>query len=211
MVAAIFCTETSHYVNYNVSNQHWTSSSNLHNESNAQNKFAFKCWSFQAFNVLHQLPSFFALCFAIFADELVLLIFVLQTFSWNHSRIYFFAPFFFRLKHFEASGLVCVVKGILLDIGLNLWHSLVLQSQISNFPYSLKRSVSCVKLISLKNFTLSLNEAPKAHNFVFCYSFNVLLCNKNQIRLLCQTPKLFLLWKSRCACNCYAYCFTIIF
>ena len=53
------------------------------------------------------------------------------------------------------------------DIGRNLWHSLVLQSQISNFPYSLNKSVSCVKLFSLKNFTLSLNEAPKAHYFCF--------------------------------------------
>ena len=31
-----------------------------------------------------------------------------------------FAPLFLRLKHFEASAFVCVVKGILLDIGLNL-------------------------------------------------------------------------------------------
>jgi len=27
--------------------------------------------------------------------------------------------------------------------------------------------------------------------FVFCCPFKVLLCSKNQIRLLCQTPKLF--------------------
>jgi len=41
------------------------------------------------------------------------------------------------LKHFEASGLLCVVKGILLlDIGLNLRYALVLQ--ISHFSYSLK-------------------------------------------------------------------------
>jgi len=44
-----------------------------------------------------------------------------------------------------------------------------------------------VKLFSLNNFILSLNEAPKAH--VFCYSFNVLLFSKNQIRLLCQISK----------------------
>ena len=117
--------------------------------------------------VVHQLPSFCALCIAIFADEVIRLIFVLQTFSWNHSPIYFFAPFFLRLKHFEASALLCVVKVILLHIGLNLWHSLVLQSQSSNFPYSLEKSVSCVKLFSLKSFTLSLNEAPKAHYFCF--------------------------------------------
>ena len=41
----------------------------FYNESNAQNKLAFKCWSCHAFNVLHQLSRFFALCFAIFADE----------------------------------------------------------------------------------------------------------------------------------------------
>jgi len=116
---------------------------------------------------VHQLSSFCALCFAIFTDEVVLLIFVLQTFSWNHSRIYFFAHLFLHLKHFETSALLCVVKRILLDIGLNLRYSLVLLSQISNFPYSLNKSVSCVKLFSLKNFTLSLNEAPKAHYFCF--------------------------------------------
>ena len=76
-----------------------------------------------------------------------------------------FAPLFLHLKHFETSALLCVVKGILLDIGLNLRHSLVLQ--ISNFPHSLKKSVSCVKLFSLKNFVLSLNEAPKSHCFCF--------------------------------------------
>jgi len=32
---------------------------------------------------------------------------------------------FLHLKHFEATALLCVVKGILLDIGRNLWHSLV--------------------------------------------------------------------------------------
>jgi len=78
-----------------------------------------------------------------------------------------FAPLFLYLKHFEASALLCVVKGILLDIGLNLWHSRVPQSQISNFPYSLKKSVSSVKLFSLKNFTLSLKETPKVHYFCF--------------------------------------------
>jgi len=152
MVAVSFCTETSRYVNYNVSNQHWTSSSNLYNESNAQNKFTFKCCSFHASNVVHQLASFCALCFAIFADEVVLLIFVLQTLSWNHSTICFFAPLFLRLKHFEASALLCVVKGILLDIGLNLWHSLVLQSQISNFPYSLKKICLLCEIIFVEEF-----------------------------------------------------------
>jgi len=62
MVAVIFFTETSPYVNYNVSNQHCTSSSNLYNDSNVQIKFAFKCWSFHASNVVHKLPNFCALC-----------------------------------------------------------------------------------------------------------------------------------------------------
>jgi len=48
-----------------------------------------------------------------------------------------------------------------------------------------------VKLFSLKNFALSLSEAPKRIIFVFCYSFNILLSSKNQIRLLCQTPNVF--------------------
>ena len=139
---------------------------------------------------MHQLPSFCALCFAIFPDEVVLLIFVLQTFSWNHSPIYLFAPLF-CLKHFEASALLCVVKGILLDIGLNLWHSLVLQAQISNFPHSLKRSVSYVKLFSLKKFILSLNEAPKAHYFCFLLLIQRSAVQQNQTKLLCQTPKAF--------------------
>jgi len=76
-----------------------------------------------------------------------------------------FGSLFLHLKHSETSALLCVVKGILLDIGLDLRHSLVLQ--IINFPYSRKKSVSCVKLFSLKNFALSLNKAPKSHCFCF--------------------------------------------
>ena len=82
------------------------------------------------------------------------------------TNIFFCSPLF-RFKHFEASALLCVVKGTLLDIGRNLWHSLALQWQISNFPYSPKKSASSVKLFSLKNSILSLNEAPKAHYFYF--------------------------------------------
>jgi len=78
-----------------------------------------------------------------------------------------YASLFLHLKHFEASALLCIVKDILLSIGSSLRHSLVLQSHISNFPYSIKKSVSCVKLFSVKNFTLWLNETPKAHCFCF--------------------------------------------
>jgi len=75
-----------------------------------------------------------------------------------------FAPLFLHFKHFETSALLCVEKGILLDIGLNLRYSPVLQ--ISNFPLT-KKAASCVKLFSLNNFILSLNEAPKANYFYF--------------------------------------------
>ena len=82
----------------------------LNNESNAQNKFTFKCWSCHAFNVVHQLFGFCSLCFAIFADEIGLVIFVLQTFSWNHSPIYFVCsllsslqPFLSRTGHLVAT------------------------------------------------------------------------------------------------------------
>jgi len=101
-----------------------------------------------------------------------------------------FAPHFLHLKHIETSALVCFVKRILLDIGLNLRYSLVLQSQTSNFPYSLKKSVSCVKLFSLKNFTLSLNEALKAHFFCFLVNIQSSAVQQKSKKLLCQTTKL---------------------
>jgi len=52
-----------------------------------------------------------------------------------------FAPLFLRLKHFDTSALLCVVKGILLDIGLNLRYSPVLQ--ISNVPLTKKSCLLC--------------------------------------------------------------------
>jgi len=47
--------------------------SNLRCESKTQNKFTFKCWCCHAFEVLHQLSSFCALCFTFFADKVVLM------------------------------------------------------------------------------------------------------------------------------------------
>ena len=118
----------------------------LYNESNEQYKCTFKCWSCHAFNVVHQHSCFCAHCFAIFAYEVVLLIYVLPTFSWNHSPICFVYSLFLHVKHFETSALLCVVnRGILLDIGDNLRYSPLLQ--ISNFPLT-KKAVSCVKLVS---------------------------------------------------------------
>jgi len=45
-----------------------------------------------------------------------------------------FATLSLHLKHFETSALLCVVKLILLDIGLKLRYSLEPVLQISNFP-----------------------------------------------------------------------------
>ena len=156
----------------------------LYNESNAQNKLTFKYWSCHAVNVVHQLSSFlrtllcnlprwsctFDTCLAnIFLKSLTNIFCLLpslftSTISVPRGPL---SGHFLHLKHFEASASLFVVNGILLNIALNLWHSRVLQSQTSNFPNSLKRSGSCVKLFSLKNFMLSLNEAPKAHKFCF--------------------------------------------
>ena len=110
----------------------------LYNASNTPNKFPFKCWCCHAFKVLQQLSGFCALWFAVFADEVALFIFILQQYSWNYSPIFLFAPLFLHVKYFEASTLLWVENDILVDIGNNLWHSLVPQSPISNFPYSLK-------------------------------------------------------------------------
>ena len=97
----------------------------------------------------------------------LLLIFVLRAFSWNHEYIYFVCSSLSSLEIFRSiCGTLCC-EGVLLDIGRNLWQCLVLQSQISSkFPLT-KKYVFCVKLISLKNFTLSLNEALKAHYLCF--------------------------------------------
>jgi len=59
---------------------------------------------------------------------------------------------FLHLKHFEASALLCGVEGMLLDIGRNLRHSLVLQWQISNFPYSLKKICLLCETIFVEQF-----------------------------------------------------------
>jgi len=99
--------------------------SGLYNASNTQNEFTLKCWCCHAFKVLHQLLGFWALCFAIFADAVVLFIFILQKYSWNHFPIFLFAPLFLHVKHCEASTLLWVENDILLDIGNNLWHYLV--------------------------------------------------------------------------------------
>ena len=156
----------------------------LYNESNAQKKFTFKCWTCHAFKCcaptfrflrtllcnLRRWSCSFDICLAdIFLKSLTNIFCLLPSFftstvSVPHGPL---SGHFLDLKHFEASALLCVVNGVLLDIGGNLWHSLVPQSHISNFACSLKWSASCVKLFLLNNFTLSLNKALKANYFCF--------------------------------------------
>jgi len=123
------------------------------------------CTNFQVFaHLLCNLPRWSCtsdICLAnIFLKSLtnifcLLPFFFISTVSVPHGPL---SGHFLHLKHFQASASsasLCVVNGTLLDIGLSLWQSLVLQSQISNFPCSLKRSDFCVELFSLKNFILS--------------------------------------------------------
>jgi len=93
-----------------------------------------------------------------------------------------FAPLILHLKHFEPSSLLWVEKCVL-DIGRNSSHSIALELKTSNFSYSLKKTVFCVKLLS-KKFTPSQKEAPQVY--------------------------LFLLQNSPCAYNVYASCFTMM-
>ena len=109
--------------------------------------------------------------------KLYFLIFVLQTFSWNHSSIYFVCSPLSSLETYWSICVTCVVKGMLLDIELSLWHALVLQPQISNFPYSLKNLYSVWNYLSLKNFTLSLNEAHESALFLFSSTHSTFCCS----------------------------------
>ena len=110
----------------------------LYNESKMQNKFTFKCWSCHAFNVVHQLSSFCALCLQSSLMKLYFWYFSCKHFPEITHQHILFAPLFLHLKHFKTSVQLCVVKRIVLDIGFNLRYSPVLLLQTSNFPYSLK-------------------------------------------------------------------------
>ena len=101
------------------------------------------------------------------------------------------APLFLHLKHFETSALLCVIKRILLGIGLNLSYSLRLLSQTSNFPYSLKKICLLYETIFVEEFYIFTKRGAESALFFFCYSFKVLLFSKNQIRLLCKKPNAF--------------------
>jgi len=85
-----------------------------------------------------------------------------------------FAPFFLHLKHFEASGLLCVVKGILLDIGLNLRYSFVLQ--ISNFSHSLKICL-LYKTIFVEEFYIFTKRGAESTLFLFSATHSKFWCS----------------------------------
>ena len=151
----------------------------LYNESNAQNKFTFKCWSCHAFNIEHQLSSFWALCFAIFADEVVLLIFVLQTFSWNNSPVYFVCSPLSSLERFRN---ICVT---LCCQNNTAWHrtlrySLVLLTQTSNFPYSLQKSQICLlcETIFVEEFCTFTKRGAESTLFLFSATHSKFCCSE---------------------------------
>jgi len=189
MVAAIFCTETSCHVNYSVSNQHWKSSRKPLQWIQCTEQIYIQMLKLSRFYRCAPTFMFLRTLLCNLRRWSVLLIFVLQKFSWCHSPIYFVCSPLSSLETFRNICVTLCCKGILLNIGLNLRYSQYSKSVISLLT---KKAVSCVKLFSLKNFILSLNEAPKAHYFCFLL-LKVLLFSKNQIKLLCQTPKLFLL------------------
>jgi len=75
-----------------------------------------------------------------------------------------FAPLFLPLKHFETSALLCVVKGIPLDIGLNLRYSPVLQ--ISNFALTKKICLLC-ETIFVEEFYIFTKRGTESALFLF--------------------------------------------
>jgi len=121
-----------------------------------------------------------------------------------------FAPLFLHLKHFETSALFCVVKGILLDIGHVIWD-IPSHSNSVIFPTHWKSCLLCETIFNEEFYTFT-KRGTKSALFLFSATHSTFCCwALNQIRLLCQTPKLFLLQNSHCGYNRYVYCFTIIF
>jgi len=175
MVAVIFCTETSRHVNYSVSNQNWTSSSKpLQWIQRAE----------QVYIQMFEVVMLLTLCtnFLVFAH------FVLQSspmklYFWYLSCKHFpeithqyilFAPLFLHLKHFEIPALLCVVKRILLDIGLNLRYSLVLQ--VSNFPLTKKRCLLCETIFDAEFYTFTKRGTESAL-FLFSATHSKFCCS----------------------------------
>jgi len=159
LLRLFFCTETSRHVNYSVivyqtNTGHRVVS--LYNESYPMCRtnlhwnvevamLSTLCINFQVFAYficnIRRWSCTFDICLAnIFLKSLtdmfcLLPSFLTSTLSFPHGPL---SGHFLHLKHFETSALLCVVNGILLHIGRNFWHFLVLQAQISNFHYSLK-------------------------------------------------------------------------
>jgi len=168
MVVVIFCTETSRHANYSVSNQHWTSSSKPLQWIQCAEQIYIQMFKVVMLSTLRTNFLIFA-HFALQSSPMKLYFWYLSCkhFPEISHQYVLFTPLFLHLKHFETSALLCVVKRILLDIGLNLRCSPVLQ--ISNFPLTKKSCLLC-ETFSLKNFILSQNEAPKAH---FCFLLHI--------------------------------------
>jgi len=85
-----------------------------------------------------------------------------------------FAPLFLHMKHFETSALLCVVKGILLDIGLNLRYSPVLQ--ISNFPLTKKSCLLC-ETIFVEEFYTFTKWGTESALFLFSATHSKFCCS----------------------------------
>jgi len=125
MVAVIFCTEATHHVNYTVVYQTNTRhrAASLYNETNAQNKLTFKCWSCHALTLCTNFQVFAH--FALQSSPMKLYFWYLFCKHFpeiTHQCILFaplflhFNPFcphgplsghFLHLKHFEASASLC--------------------------------------------------------------------------------------------------------
>jgi len=64
--------------------------------------------------------------------------------------------------------------------------------------------------IFVEEFCTFTKRSTESALFLFSATHSKFWCSaKIKIRLLCQTPKLILLWNSRCAYNRCVYCFTI--
>jgi len=94
----------------------------------------------------------------------------------THQYIFLLSPFF--TWNISKHLLYFVLWKV--DMGRNLWHSLVLQLQISNFSYSLKNLSPVWNYFRWRILHFHETRHRKRIIFVFCYSFNVLLFKKTK-------------------------------
>jgi len=85
-----------------------------------------------------------------------------------------FARLFLHLKHFETSALLCVVKGILLDIGLNLRYSQYSKSVI--FPLTKKICLLC-EIIFVEEFYTFTKRGTESALFLFSATHSTFCCS----------------------------------